>query len=191
MVYMNKGLKDKILNLRDQDKSYNEIQEILGCSKGTISYHCSKLDNHSYSTMKIEDPIILEAIRLYNLGHTANSVALFLSISRTTVLKHVVVRPHLTDEERRINNYQRVKKRRKENKRLLVDYKGGKCELCGYDRCLNALDFHHRDPKKKSFSLSTVGLNKAYSILRTEVDKCDLLCSNCHREVHAKQCEMV
>lgn len=54
---------------------------------------------------------------------------------------------------------------------------------CGYDRCPRALVFHHRDPKTKSFSLSA-NMNRAWAKLEEEAKKCDLLCSNCHMELH-------
>jgi hypothetical protein len=72
---------------------------------------------------------------------------------------------------------------RKNIKRRLVDYKGGKCQSCGYDRCLDNLTFHHTDPAKKEFTIS--GMCRAYESLLKEVDKCQLLCRNCHGEVHA------
>lgn len=68
-------------------------------------------------------------------------------------------------------------------KQQCVDYKGGKCELCGYSRCLAALDFHHTDPAKKKFSISQLR-HCEFSFLKDEVDKCILLCANCHREMH-------
>lgn len=77
--------------------------------------------------------------------------------------------------------------RRKNTKQLLVDYKGGCCEQCGYSRCTAALDFHHQDPSKKDFTISKVSCFSSESIqrLKEEVDKCSLLCSNCHRELHS------
>lgn len=73
-------------------------------------------------------------------------------------------------------------------KEKAVQYKGGGCVKCGYNKCLRSLDFHHRDPKEKDF---TIGENRAgkkivrvWSKLQEELDKCDLLCRNCHGEVH-------
>lgn len=65
-----------------------------------------------------------------------------------------------------------------------VEYKGGCCSKCGYDKYIGALEFHHLDPKEKDFNISTC---KTYSFkrIRPELDKCVLLCSNCHREAHA------
>ena len=68
-------------------------------------------------------------------------------------------------------------------KKLLVEYKGGNCQVCKYDRCIDNLTFHHLDPSKKDFQIS--GTSKAFETLKAEVDKCVLLCKNCHGEVHA------
>ena len=75
-------------------------------------------------------------------------------------------------------------KDRENRKRQLVEMLGGKCEKCGYDRCLAALQFHHRDPKEKKFSLSTVGMLRKLNMLVEEAKKCMLLCANCHCEHH-------
>lgn len=71
-------------------------------------------------------------------------------------------------------------------KQQLVRYKGGKCELCGYDKCLGALQFHHLDPNKKDFNPSKEYNRGAPDMdkLKQEIDKCQLLCANCHSEVH-------
>lgn len=71
-------------------------------------------------------------------------------------------------------------------KKALIQYKGGKCEICGYDKCLSALEFHHLNPQEKEFSLSdyTSGMNVNVEKAFAEVEKCSLLCANCHREVH-------
>lgn len=59
------------------------------------------------------------------------------------------------------------------------------CKICGYRRCRRALVFHHRDPRTKTAKVSTL-LKDNYSLarLQSEVDQCDLLCANCHAEVH-------
>ncbi len=78
-----------------------------------------------------------------------------------------------------------VSKRRKELKRLIVEYKGGKCLDCGLETDKYGLyDLHHRDPNEKDFSLGQGGLTRSLEKLKEEADKCDLLCSNCHRLRH-------
>ena len=70
-------------------------------------------------------------------------------------------------------------------KQKAVEYKGGKCVYCGYDKCLSALEFHHRDPKEKEFAWDSMR-KQAWDKVVTELDKCDLVCANCHREQHEK-----
>lgn len=65
-----------------------------------------------------------------------------------------------------------------------IKYKGGKCELCGYNKYTGALDFHHIDPLLKNFDLGGVGIQKSWDKLKIELDKCQLLCRNCHFEIH-------
>ena len=68
-------------------------------------------------------------------------------------------------------------------KKALIKYKGGACCKCGYNKCLRALEFHHLDPTMKDFGISK-RINRNIDELKAEVDKCILLCSNCHAEVH-------
>jgi transposase len=78
-----------------------------------------------------------------------------------------------------------VSVRRRRVKAILVDEAGGRCRLCGYDRYVGALHFHHLDPGEKAFSLSQDGLTRSLQRARAEARKCVLLCSNCHSEVEA------
>lgn len=78
-----------------------------------------------------------------------------------------------------------VQKRRDKIKELAVQYKGGKCELCGYNKCVAALDFHHLDPAEKDFGIGAKGYTRSWSRVKQELDKCIMVCSNCHREIHA------
>ncbi len=71
-------------------------------------------------------------------------------------------------------------------KQKCVDYKGGSCQICGYNRTLSALDFHHIDPTQKDFTIAHKRGNAFDEKMRTELDKCILICSNCHREEHSR-----
>lgn len=64
-----------------------------------------------------------------------------------------------------------------------IKYKGGKCQKCGYDKCYAAFDFHHRNPNEKEFEWNQLR-RQSKEIFFRELDKCDLLCANCHREAH-------
>jgi hypothetical protein len=73
--------------------------------------------------------------------------------------------------------------KRRAIKKHLIERAGGKCVKCGYDKCQAALQFHHLDPNQKDFTIShdfSHDVKKLYS----EVDKCILVCANCHAEIH-------
>ena len=72
----------------------------------------------------------------------------------------------------------------RETKRKCIEYKGGKCQECGYDKHQAALQFHHRDPSQKDYTIGT--FKKSFDDCKTELDKCVLLCANCHIEEHSK-----
>lgn len=125
-------MKDQIIKLRAEGKSYSEIRSITGAAISTIRYHCS---------------------------------------------------PHY----RACSQKRKSKSRRKTLETFKLN-SGGKCQLCGYNRCLNALDFHHKDPStkdRKYKSISSLIRENSIENGMKEVNKCILLCANCHREVHA------
>lgn len=133
-------MKEKIIELRKEGKSYNYIANQLNCGKSIVSYHC----------------------RMAGLG---------VEIQK------------LSDEELKRNNYLRVSSHRQKIKEKAIEYKGSKCEKCGYDKCKWAFDFHHLDPNEKDFSLSK-NITLSWDKVKKELDKCILVCANCHREIH-------
>ena len=56
--------------------------------------------------------------------------------------------------------------------------------MCGYNKCQRALSFHHLNPKEKDFDLSSRGLTRSWERIKKEIDKCVLLCANCHMGIH-------
>lgn len=89
------------------------------------------------------------------------------------------------------NNYIKQSERGLKRKLELISYKGCKCEKCGYDKNISALEFHHLDPEKKEFQLDMRHLSNTHiDRLKNEVDKCILVCANCHRELHHPELEM-
>ncbi|MFA5961286.1 MAG: hypothetical protein WC848_01215 [Parcubacteria group bacterium] len=77
-----------------------------------------------------------------------------------------------------------VSKRRKKLREMAIEYGGGKCALCGYDRCSDALEFHHANSSEKEFGVSQAGLTRSWERVKSEIKKCILVCANCHRELH-------
>ena len=88
--------------------------------------------------------------------------------------------------DRREYNIQAVTKRRKKIRLMAIAELGGKCIKCGYDKYPEVLEFHHRDPSKKDFNVSSKGHSRSWDRVKSEIEKCDLLCANCHRETHVE-----
>ncbi len=86
-------------------------------------------------------------------------------------------------ERSKTYNAKYMQKMQNTNKMESVRYLGGKCIQCGYDKCLRAMNFHHRQPKDKLFSIGSRRDLLLVEISK-ELDKCDLLCANCHQERH-------
>lgn len=137
-------MKEKIIKLRKEGKSYKAISKELDCKKSLVSYHCSK---NGLGGVKMDK---------------------------------------LDDEERNSRNYERVKSHRQKVKEKAIFYKGGKCEKCDYDKCSWAFDFHHLDKSKKDFTLSSC-LTLSWDKIKKELDKCIMICANCHRELHYEE----
>jgi len=83
---------------------------------------------------------------------------------------------------KKVPNSEAVISWRRRRKVELVEYKGGECKCCGYKKSLSVLQFHHIDPNEKDFNIgaSTLSVEK----LKFGVDKCLLVCANCHLEIH-------
>lgn len=77
-----------------------------------------------------------------------------------------------------------VTRRHQKVKRILVEEAGGRCALCGYDRCIVCLHFHHVDPSTKAFGIN-LGHVRALDAYREEARKCVLVCANCHGEIES------
>lgn len=83
---------------------------------------------------------------------------------------------------------ERVRQKGLERKIYFINKLGGKCQCCGYDKNLAALTFHHTDPENKSFNLDMRKMtNTKMSSLEEEAKKCQLLCQNCHVELHNRK----
>lgn len=72
-----------------------------------------------------------------------------------------------------------------ERKQEMIELLGGKCCRCGYLKFYGALEFHHRDPSKKEFDWKKTR-QMSHDKMVSEIKKCDLVCANCHRELHSE-----
>jgi len=228
-------MKEKILELRKKGLTINEIVDIVGCAKSTVSYHINnaglggvrdsfisdiddfliekikgfRKDFKTYDEicvlLKISRDKLKKICREYNLNFSTNRFKKkeldgdevikkyleFKSIRKTAKYfksDKTIIRRFLPND---IIGYKRPKNKtksqavidwRKRSKEKLIEYKGGKCEKCGYNKCIGALEFHHVNPDEKDFAISS----KSYSFerLKKEADKCLLVCANCHTEIH-------
>lgn len=124
--------------------------------------------------MKIEQKIIL----LRASGLSIRRIAEKLKIGKTTVVYRLNPKKGIAIQ----------RARRRKIKLNLIAIKGGKCEKCGYNKSISALDFHHKIRNKKTFQVGD-GIQRAFSFekLAKEIKKCELLCSNCHHEKHDEE----
>jgi hypothetical protein len=84
-------------------------------------------------------------------------------------------------------NSARAMKREKDGKKQAVEYMGGCCSVCGYDRCIRALEFHHLEPDKKTKDFEKRFKVWSFERQKKELENCIIVCSNCHREIHSKE----
>ena len=135
------------------------------------------------------------AAKINNLGVTRNPKAVKIEPVRNPFVSKCLWHKcqkefeHFGIEERVFcsldcKNKQSVQRRRYRVKLKAIVYKGGKCEVCGYGKCMDALEFHHVDPTEKEFSVSAELGTSSWEKIQIELDKCVLLCANCHRETH-------
>lgn len=82
-----------------------------------------------------------------------------------------------------------VKRTQKKKKMLAVEAFGGKCCICEYNKCVDALEFHHLDKSEKEESPAYIIMRWSFEKAKKELDKCILVCSNCHREIHHNERE--
>jgi len=86
-------------------------------------------------------------------------------------------------------SYQAQQARGRDRKLELIRLKGSKCSRCGYNRNFAALELHHTEPTKKDFQLDLRSLsNRKWEVILKEAEKCELVCSNCHAEIHNPEC---
>jgi hypothetical protein len=81
----------------------------------------------------------------------------------------------------------KYRKVQKQQRKQAIEFLGHKCHHCGLveTKCLAVYDFHHLDPAKKDESISKLfRAMKSWEEIQPEIEKCILLCSNCHRKVH-------
>lgn len=183
------NLKESILELRKKGFSYPKIAEKLNCSRSTVSYHCN--DTELNFVEGVSRQIISDnkknQIREFYKTHTTKETSEHFNVSISAVKRCVEKKRKLDSEsEKKEKNYQRVKQHRQKMKMKAVEYKGGKCQKCGYHKSIWSLDFHHMDPEEKDFGISQYQY-LSWEKIKKELDKCIMICKNCHGELHEEE----
>ena len=164
-------IKEELLVLVNENKTIEQISNVIGKSKTTTRYWLSKYD-------------LKTVPRRIDVRPTSN----------TRVCPNCKQEKDLSEfytrrEKEGTGSYCKTctsvqtKIRQQKLKEDAVNYKGGKCLACGYNKYQGALEFHHVDPSEKDFNISQSRFLKLQA-LKPELDKCILLCSNCHKEIH-------
>lgn len=180
----------EVIFYRKKRLNYKQIRIKTNLSLDKIKNICRYIKlNKNTQCQCPSDDVINEMIEYYHEVKNMKKVSKKFGWSVNTIRKYIEpIKNILSKEEYKIKRKKDVVKGvikwRKDKKIKLVDYKGGKCQVktCGYNKCYDSLSFHHINPNEKDFALS----RKSYSFerLKKEVDKCVLVCNNCHGEIH-------
>jgi hypothetical protein len=155
--------KNKLIELSAAGLTQREMAVKLGFSQGNVKYWLAKfgIKTQSCCPKKLECKIC---------GETNSKLFYQYKDGR------IRYRCKPCDNKETIKRFRAYKK-------SAVEYKGGKCSRCGYKKCLASLDFHHSDPTQKDPDWKRMR-NWPLNKIKTELDKCELVCRNCHGEIH-------
>lgn len=166
--------RDELERLVGEGMSITQIADSVGRSKATVRHW---LRGHGLKTRRSED---------------RRALAEKATSESDLLIRTCALHGQTTFKRRSPSGYrclkcrsEAVSLRRRRIKRILVEEAGGACRVCGYARCMAALEFHHLAPAEKAFSLSEEGVTRSLARARQEAEKCVLLCANCHAEVEA------
>ncbi len=156
---MEKKELEKLIGL---DLSQREIGDKLNTSQANVKYWLNKFE------LKTKH-------KQYNTKNVINKIC---SLCDKELINNT--------RNRQLCNVCITRVRRLRLKIKAVGYLGGECKKCGYNKSLASFDFHHLDPNEKDFGISANSHKKSWEALKLELNKCVLLCANCHREEHNK-----
>ena len=134
------------------------------------------------TNQKVFTEVLDEIKILFYSGKKIKEIAKILDISIATIYIYLKNIKEPQVKKTNIETVKWKKEYRKNIKLKCIEYLGGKCTICGYDKCTRSLDFHHLNPNEKEFTIS--GGTKSFTYLKPELDKCILVCRNCHGEIH-------
>lgn len=192
VIYNNYVISENgiIKNLQTNKIIKNTLVEPKECSKRQ-AYYCAGVRKSNDD--KFKNIIVHRAVAetFINNPNNYKYVVFIDGNSKNLSVKNLMWSNHKNNDDyveqsynsRNENTKKYITNKRREIKIKAVEYKGGKCEVCGYNKCMTALEFHHLDPSNKSFSISSKF--KSWDNIVKELEKCVLVCSNCHREIES------
>lgn len=157
--------KEKLIEYINQGLSTWKIAELCTMSQANVRYWLKKFNLKTKVVINKENNMK----KCPKCGVTKTIDQFYKSTKSSSYCKECI------KESNKVN--------RKNVKLQAIKYLGGSCSKCGYNKCSAALDFHHLDPNKKDKDYSNFKGNFSEK-LKEELDKCVLLCANCHREEH-------
>lgn len=172
--------KSQLENYITQGYSTNQISKATKKSQTNVRYWLAKFNLKTiHKSFKEQPP--LKNIQLIN-GEE------FKTCPQCNKIKNVKSEYYINKQNKihgwcKSCNNQITYQKQLDRKAECVKYKGGKCFVCGYNKYIGSLDFHHLNPSQKEFNISNLRSYK-FSNIKNELDKCVLLCKNCHAEVH-------
>ena len=171
--------KQTLEHLIAENKSSYEIAAIVGNSATTVRYWLNKYELKTNKSQYNKNTKIIPDFKTCKTCKTCNEIR---------PIDDFHFRNKLINETRvttcKICTNKVTMDRFRKNKLLFVAYKGNKCSICNYNKCPAALEFHHLDPTQKEFGISDSRNNTLNQKVKDELDKCILVCSNCHKEIH-------
>ena len=168
--------KIELIKYIELNYSIAKLAEHFGKGRSTIRYWLKK---YGLKTNK----------NIYDKNYKINEMT-YKICNTCNILKQVTCFFFRKDQNKYRNicrkcQNEKIRKKYKNYRKDFVNYKGYSCEICGIKSDIVAIyDFHHKDPSEKEFALAKYRGTKINDKIKKEIDKCHLLCSNCHREVH-------
>ena len=172
--------RDRLTRLVAQGTTLRQLASELRCSPTTVRYWIDRYE--------LPSPISVRR-QSYERARAEGRSSYEDRCSRHGVTEFAIVGSDRRGRCKKCRS-EAVSKRRRKVKEILVQEAGGACQLCGYDECIAALGFHHKDPASKRFGIGMRGVTRSLAAAREEAAKCVLLCANCHAAVEAGALEL-
>jgi hypothetical protein len=163
--------------------SISQISDIKNKSKSTIRYWLKKFRLKTNFKPFSQEPYIQTSVKRIDGRPIQNCSCCGILLTKET--GYWRKEKELWASQCKKCSNKKTGERWKNSKKRAVEYKGGKCERCGYDKCIDALEFHHINPTEKDKNFGNIKLRK-WETQKKELDKCIMVCSNCHREIHSE-----